>query len=695
MVMIIPLLVFIAVTGLFSVGSLTVSHFNALYSLSMGIIATIIYIYKTGYIQKLRSIKIPKLETLFFILILVLALILRLPPSQYIMGGQDQGTYVNIAHQYVKQGSLKYKDYFRETLSEAQKEIYDKNMSNLMPSFEYYDRDASILEMVFYPMHPSWIAIFEVIFGQNNSTYSLTFFSTISLVAIYLITYELVGKKKTAGLIAMGLAAINPMHVFYSKFPVGEITALTYIAMGFYLLIRVLNAEKITKQNIFELFLSILLFNGFYYTRMSSFMYLPIFALIGVLSVLYIKNKVKKKAILIYLGSLTVTFFVSFVFYFKFLPITFNRIYPTTMQKLLGSASDIKLLAIVAVTAAVILLINRFNGQKILKKTKELFEKYIWVIFVILILIIAYFSIKQYQSINLKDISVATNTERYWYTGVNRVEALKHTNLFVLSQHISLIGLIALFTGTVLYGFKKEKDAKIVTLLITTLYFLLIQVTFGDIVRYQYYTARYIFLEIVNFTIIILAIFSYLSLGSKLRYITYSALSLITIYFLIFSFVQTLGTEGQSIKFYDDVRNVVKTNDLLILFREQTNEKPQKYFNNFATFSVAPFKYYYDMNVFSVENVDNLFGEDIKLLSKNYKNTYVLSNEKIQSLSEVDVYKQKYSYYNVSDECTFHTYSFLKLASVKGMDINGEIGCLLPPHKYYTREMMFYLYKLR
>jgi hypothetical protein len=612
------------------------------------------------------------------------------------MGGQDQGTYLNIAHQYNRQGGLYYKDYFRVNLSNDLKILYDKYMPYLMPSIGYWDRENSIYDLRFYPLHSVWLAIFENVLGQDKAVYSLTFFSVLTIIAFYLLGYELSGKKKYAGYVSALLVAINPLHVFFSKFPVGEITAVAFTALGFYYLVRYINTIRSSENNRHELVLSLLSFTCFFYTRMSSSMYIPLFFVFATLATLYAQNLKVKRTLLIYFAFLVVSFCISFLYYYKFQPALFQLIYGATIKKVLGQASDIKLAGIFTLASVFILTIYKIKNHQMLRKIKRYLEQNTSIIFLILLIAIFYFSFVAYLSIQLKPSTSPPDFERYWYIGTNFLQKLKYLDLYVVMEYITPVGFVMFIWSVIYYLKNPQKNVLKKSLIVFILWFLLINIRFSGVTRYPYYNTRYLFSESVVYILLLIGVFiGDLAENKNTIKIGYAALISISLISLPSTFFQFQGPEGPHLDFYKNITSVVKKEDLLLTSTGHSTDKPQKYFDNFTTWTIAPLKFYYDLNVFVLPTFEDAYSQPIKELSAKYKNTYLISDKEIPNLGiNLITTRHRYSYYNVSEECSLHTYSFLPLESVRTMKIPEYLECLTPPNNYYTRYSNLYMYEI-
>jgi hypothetical protein len=622
--------------------------------------------------------------------------LLRLSPFQYIMGGQDQGTYLNIGHQYFQQRSLNYKDNFRVRLSNDQRILYDKYINYLMPSIELTDSGDSIFAMKFYPMHSIWLAIFEGFFGRDSAVYSLTFFSLISIIAFYLLAYELSGKNRDAAFITALIIAINPLHSFFSKFPVGEITTVAFTSIGFYFLVKYINGIKTDTNRPLFLVLSLLAFTCFFYTRMSSVIYIPIFFFFAVLAALYVPNLAAKKSLLIYFALLIFSFCASYLYYYFFQPSLFYLIYKPTVQILIPHNSDLILGTLFMLGALVVFALYRIRNQKIINKIRQTIEHVLPTIFYATLITVICLTFVSFLEIKLMLFSPLDTFERYWYIGADLFQKLKYLNLYVIMEYLSPVSFVLCFIAGFYYLKNFQRNILKASLFAFVMWFLFVNVKFGDLMRYPYYNTRYLFSESVVYMLLLVGIFlGELIQNKKKKILVIAFLILITACSLPFTLFQLNGFEGPHMDFYKNITSIVEKDDLLLTSTGHSIKKPQKYFDNFTTWTIAPLKFYYDLNVFILPTLEDAYTQPIKELSAKYKNTYLISDKEFPNLGiNLITTRHRYSYYNVSEECSLHTYSFLPLESVKTMKLPKFLECLTPPNNYYTRYSNLYMYDI-
>lgn len=218
------------------------------------------------------------------LIILFVALSFRLPAFNYVFGGQDQGVYVNMASSIKNNGSIKAKDPVIDAFVGEYYDIYlkDNYASSYLPGvYRVTGGDGKVdVEFQFYHLFPIWMALTEDVFGAEATVYTLTFFSLMSLLLIYQLV-SLVTDRPKYGLIAALLISLNPLHSFFSRWPVTEIPTLMFAIAGFLGAFAYSVSDKQKKFTAHRfLVLSALSFACLFFTRISGFIYIPILTLI-------------------------------------------------------------------------------------------------------------------------------------------------------------------------------------------------------------------------------------------------------------------------------------------------------------------------------------------------------------------------------------------------------------------------------
>ncbi|EKD99909.1 MAG: hypothetical protein ACD_22C00136G0004 [uncultured bacterium] len=641
---------------------------------------------------------------LIFFLGLTLASVMRLKPYSYVMSGQDEGTYINMGHQFTQNHSLFFTDNFRQTLDEEQRNLYDETNRYFFPGFEYKDEGESLVVPKFYPIFPSFLSIFEQFLGRSYAIYALTFFSLLSLVSIYLLTYEISGSR-TASLFAFILMILNPAHLFFSKFPVGEMIALAFTSSAFYFFVKFFNEAKRGNISALPLVISALLFNGFFYSRMSSLVYLPFFLILSVVVALFDSNRRRRNSILVYLGGVFLLFCSSYLYYKFYLSSLFYTIYRVTVQEFLGSGSDIKLAGIFLLAITFVLLLNIMRKSRIIFLVKKCIISCLSLLFVLVTLFVfVYTTCRVIGSFNHPFVSKSFDevlSNRIWYNYHTPIEVIRFMPLYTVFLYVSPVGFLFYFLGLLYFSYRKEY--KLVLLGVFTCLFLIFNLIFLGYTRYHYYNVRYFISESIPYTLVLIAIFlqhllvTYKVLGKVIVFLSMVSMLL---YFGVFDYVLYMGFEGPHADLYNHILTSVSEDDLLLVYKGDSTVSPQKYEDNFSGYTYGPLKYYYDLNVFILNDPLDIYESSVITLMSKFDHVYLLSDRSYLHLDgnfkyTENILRHRYSYFNVYDHCVLHTYSFLKLESSSGVFLPDSLSCMIIPNISITRYKDFYFYLVK
>ncbi len=617
-------LLFVVSVTFSSIILLISNRFNSLHALLIGIVLTILFLKFFNIKFVLRDNRF----SIFFLFIILISLLFRSEPYLYIMGGQDEGIYVNMSATYERTGSTFIVDHLRDGLDDEGKKTYDDVNHGIsiikknryegvhLPGIYIKDLNRSLYVFQFYPINPIWMAIVAKIFGSDNRVYSLVFFSLISIISFYLLAYEISGKKRLPGHLIALFLAVSPLHAFFSKFPVSEVVALAFTSSSFYCLVKYYKENINGKINTFYLFLSSALMFCFFLTRISGFMYIPFFYVLMCITLMFCKNSKLKKHLIIYYFSILILFICSLLYgYFYSFPYFYN----TYKNVFLYISPDhwLLILVIIFVFMTTLLVISSFKDcwiKNILKKIFLAINKSLPYIFFIVVLIGIY---RAYE-IGFTDKYIGDNwIDNRWHAVNLGWESFKFSNIFVAITYISPVGFIILIFA--IYNIRKSKNIFHILLLL----FLIIFWTFGVVIRlitpYQYYYARYFLSELVPYSFLLIALyFGYLFEKSKIQKHLVKILAIaVTIYSMYFSFYQFLGKEAEGAKeSLNKIQNRMDEKDMLLI-----NKKEALRMYGIKT----PLSYYFGLNVMNIEDIQKISKKLYKTLITEYNDVYILS----------------------------------------------------------------------
>lgn len=243
-----------------------------------------------------RGTRVPLWQVLVLV---VVAIFFRLPPANYVSGGQDQGVYVNVAAHIVHSGGITAEDRVAARLDGSSAAIvYSKENAavngDFLPGLFQQDPAAGGgLQFQFYHLFPVYMALAGGILGLDTSVYALTFLSILSVLFFHCLALNLSGRTSVAFWATL-LLAVNPLHGFFSRFPVSEIPSLCFTLAAAWLLVRSVRlqaADEGNRQAWWDVLLSVGALGCAFLIRMNGFMYIPIILLIGFSACIYVAER--------------------------------------------------------------------------------------------------------------------------------------------------------------------------------------------------------------------------------------------------------------------------------------------------------------------------------------------------------------------------------------------------------------------
>lgn len=346
---------FTIVTSLVGLATTLAGVFHAPQVLLISLVLTIFCAHQAGA----KATELPGLAPRWghVILLILVALIFRLPPYHYVVGGQDEGMYVNVAHYINDTGGIAVHDRTKQEL-EGTPFLDNYIAENQIAGGTYlagvYKRSYKNgkLEFQFYHVFPVWMALFDGIFGSTAGVYALTFLAIVSIVLFYRVALLLTGSCR-AGLAAGGLLALSPLHAFFSKFPVTEVPTLCFALIGFLFLAACWSTPPGSRTHRSWLFASVLAFLCVFTTRISGFMYVPFFIALAWAALIFDPDRARCRALQFWAVGVTAVYLLSVVYGLIWSHSYSHDIYSFSFTPLLGSHWKV-ILAVVGVLVAAI-----------------------------------------------------------------------------------------------------------------------------------------------------------------------------------------------------------------------------------------------------------------------------------------------------------------------------------------------------
>lgn len=269
------IVVFVALISLGSVTLLSLQTFTPLLVFGAAAFALVC----SGlFLKRYRSSRTLSRPEWCVVAMVVGAFALRANTGIDVYGGQDPGVYTNVASYFAKHGTWVIKDqlldefqdrpdlrkyYVATTLSRTAFVPNAGWTGVMLPGIYLSDMEKNEWVAQFYPVNTIWLAIGEWIFGTEWKGIPLALFSSLTLIAAYLLTVY-VSSSPGAGLAAAFLLGTNAAHSYIGTSPVSEAIA------GFFFLsaLAMLSAG-------FQ-FTSLLSFSALFLTRITGFITAPL-----------------------------------------------------------------------------------------------------------------------------------------------------------------------------------------------------------------------------------------------------------------------------------------------------------------------------------------------------------------------------------------------------------------------------------
>jgi hypothetical protein len=646
----------ILLTVCISFTSIALLVFNIFHPYSAAVSGILI----AGIIVKFLSLEIawrPRKVPVVLLVILLVALFFRARPYLYVPGGQDQGVYVTMSATYEKKGSAFITDNVRKKAIESGMEkYYDRfsqhHRSNIVkgkyegvhvPGVYIKDLSASLYVYQFYPLHPLWMALTGKFFGDSNRVYSLIFFSLISIAGFYLLCLELTEGNKTASALVAIFLALNPLHAFFSKFPVTEIVALAFSCLGFLYLIKYYQDASKGYLVHFYLILSAGLFACMFFTRISGFIYMPFFYLFIIITILFEKEKSVRKHLIFYFISIFILYAISVVYGMNYSYPYSHDIYRGSFKHLFHNDWEIKLscLIIVAILFLPVLWLLKDRIAKLIFPFRKNFS--ILVYSAVLIVIIMAFYKAYLLAFTDKFVGDGWINGR-WEMAGRGWKSFRHANVFAAMLYLSPLGFLLFLYGNI-RSILKQNNIIWMALAVFLAMFWYVGTVMRFTTPYHFYYGRYFLSEIVPYSLLATAIVfgDLINKNKRLKIISLALGALIAIYFGYFTVHQLSkrGADGAyaSLK---QIQSHLEENDLLLIHKKD--------FRVGIRLIKLPLSNYFNLNVCEFEKV-----ADLQFVLKgdfldNFGSVYILSNNALQFpfLLSVDEIHYKQGYYKIS-----------------------------------------------
>ncbi|MCC9075708.1 glycosyltransferase family 39 protein [Litorilinea aerophila] len=162
---------------------------------------------------------------------------LYLHPHEYVLGGNDAGSYINIAAATARTGTYLQRDEWNLFLAEhgaATLRTQPRPMLTRHLQFVGWyidDEDPAISRPQFFPYHPSLLSIAMSIGGVRAGFYVTPLVAILGIVALYLLARQLF--NEWVALLAASFLTITSTQIFFARYPTTEPLTMLLLFAGF------------------------------------------------------------------------------------------------------------------------------------------------------------------------------------------------------------------------------------------------------------------------------------------------------------------------------------------------------------------------------------------------------------------------------------------------------------------------------
>lgn|GEM_PF-1234163 len=231
-------------------------------------------------------------QTAVLVLLLLSGGLFFLRPFENILGGRDDGAYVNAGIAIARRGSLHIRDeFFARLPQEAQDQfiwipapVLDPDYRSRHPGFYWFKYPgftwvAKEGKMISHglPLYPACIAVSYTLFGMQGTMIATPMIALLSSLGLYLLGKALLGD--TAGFIALSLLLANASQLWFARYANADILFQLLFIGGALYWMRFLSGHRADGV------ISGLCFGGTLLTKLDALpLFVPLAATLGLLA---------------------------------------------------------------------------------------------------------------------------------------------------------------------------------------------------------------------------------------------------------------------------------------------------------------------------------------------------------------------------------------------------------------------------
>jgi len=158
------------------------------------------------------------------------------PPSEYIIGGKDPGSYISEGVQFARTGALVIPDRVAAAVPAAERALFfppplnEAFYSNRFMGFFLLDPAAGSVVGQFPHLYPASIAFGYDAAGVRGALLAVVVWAVFGLVAVYFTGVRLVGRP--AAFAAVVLLAVHLVEIWFARYPNSEVVMQALVFAG-------------------------------------------------------------------------------------------------------------------------------------------------------------------------------------------------------------------------------------------------------------------------------------------------------------------------------------------------------------------------------------------------------------------------------------------------------------------------------
>jgi 4-amino-4-deoxy-L-arabinose transferase-like glycosyltransferase len=171
------------------------------------------------------------------------------PPSEYIIGGKDPGTYINEGIQIAQRGQVIVRDPDVASVPAVYRDLFFPShqqatyYSLRLMGFFNQDPDAGSVVGQFPHFYPASIAIGYALNGLSGARQTVAFWTVLGLLAVYFTGRRMFGHAAAAA--AALLLGLNVVEVWFGRYPNSEMTMQALIFAAFLAVGRIRDGGRV------------------------------------------------------------------------------------------------------------------------------------------------------------------------------------------------------------------------------------------------------------------------------------------------------------------------------------------------------------------------------------------------------------------------------------------------------------------